>query len=541
MGILATVLFLILILTIGFVYNNWTLSFLIFVMTSFFAILLAQSNIEEVIKQWSERRCDIEIMVTAHLFKPKDDVRTGGEFAAENFQFCVRKTFRQIITTALIPVFMMLNQQLDVTESINEVLNRFRVMMANLIDGFMKLLDPFFKRFKTTGNQFAVNQMKFLSAMGRAFGITQAALYIGMSLVTAIENFIHFVIRVVLIIMYIILGLMILIWFLILPVFVVIILTCQTIGNSPFGYLSKDVCGELCFDPQTRIQLKDGTIKSIGDCSVGDIFEDGTVIEGVLQVNGEKEQMYSLDGIRVSGAHLVWSEEEEEWISVAEHPDAQTSFAKCPILICLRTSTRIIPLRGLQTTWNFRDWEELPMNLPTSDTIWDFLVSEILNEKPNQGSTPEEIPLLRSICKVLYKTGEMRHLSEVSIGDCIYSSEGFTKVTGIYKGEAEFSADITDGVWLQELGSLDWRHSSLKTQERSKQKGIHLTTESGCFWIQTNDVSGFVRDFTEVGVKNLPLTYNYTRKLLKKSFSREESCVSDSLSQVLLSCSQPIF
>jgi hypothetical protein len=541
MGILATFFFLILILTIGFVYNNWSLSFLIFVMTSIFATLLAQSSVEEIIQQWDKRRCDIEIMMTAQLFKPKDDPRTGGEFASENFQFCVKKTFREIITLALTPVFMMLNQQLDVTESINEVLNRLRVMMANLMDGFLKILEPFFLRFRTTGNQFAVNQMKLLSAMGRAFGITQAALYIGMSLVITIENFVQFVIRVVMIIMYIILGLMVLIWFLILPVFIVIIITCQAIGNSPFGYLSKDVCGELCFDPRTRIKLKDGTVKPIGQCELHDMFEDGTVIEGILHVDGTKEQMYSLDGIRVSGAHLVWSTYTDEWIPVQEHPDALPSFQRCPTLVCLRTSTRNIPLEGLTSKWFFRDWEELPIHLPRTDTIWDFLVSEILNETANTGPVPTEIPLLKPSCQVMYKTGEMRSISEVRIGDSIYCSQGFTRVTGLYKGHAEFSNEFTDGLWFQELGETSWRHPSLATSSGTPEIGFHLTTESGCFWIQTKSISGFVRDFTEVGVDQLPLTYRYTRELLKKSFSREESCVSVSLSQASLSCSQPIF
>jgi hypothetical protein len=539
MGILASALFLILILTIGFVYNNWTLSFLIFGLTSIFGVMLLQSNVEEIIQQWSERRCDFEIMVTAQLFKPKEDERTSGEFAADNFTFCVKKTFKQIITTMLIPIFMLINQQLDVAESVNEVLNRLRVMIAKLFDGFMKLLDPFFNRFRTTGNAFAVNQMKILSAMGRAFGITTASVYLGMSLLTAIENFIHFVIRVVLIIMYIILGLMIFMWFLILPVFVVIIITCQVLARSPFGYMSEDVCGELCFDPRTRIQCKDGIQKSIGDCKVGDIFEDGTVIEGILHVSGEKETMYSLDGILVSGAHLVY--ESGEWIPVQAHPDAVPSFVRCPSLICLRTSTRTIPLEGLQKKWSFRDWEELPTNLPSSDTIWDFLVSEILNESAPNQSTPSEIPLLKSTCQVMYKTGEFRNLDEVKIGDTLYSSEGFTKVTGIYTGQAEFSSDFTDGIWYQGLGETKWKHPLPSSTEKKSLQGIHLLTESGSFWIQTKNLSGFVRDFTEVGLANLPLTYTFTRKLLKKSLSREESCVSDSLSQVLLSCSQPIY
>ena len=542
MGILASGLFILLLLIIGFVYNNWTLSFIIFGLTSTFAILLAQSNIEEIMKHWPQRRCDLEIMVSAQLYKPKDDMRTSGEFAAENFTFCTKKTFQTIINTLLIPVFMLINQQLDVAEAVNEMLNRIRIMITNLFDGFQKILDPFFKRFRMTGNAFAINQMKFLSAMGRAFGISQAVLYLGMSLVTSIENFVQFVIRVIMIIMYIILGLMILIWFMILPVFALIIITCQVIGNSPFGYMVEDVCGEMCFDPKTLIRGKDGKVKKLGECRLGDTLQDGTVIEGILKVKGEKEQMYTLDGILVSGSHLVWHDEADEWIPVKEHPDAVPSFQRCPILICLRTSTRNIPLVGLQKEWLFRDWEELPLELPTSDAVWDFLVSELLNEKAPTQTPPQEIPLLKPSCQVMFQTGEFRTLAEVSIGDLIYSSKGFTKITGIYHGQAEFSECFTDGIWFQEEGEPTWNHPKGTAGDKKgwKAEGIHLTTESGSFWMQSKNLSGFVRDFTEVGSENLPLTYNFTRKLLKKSFSREESCVSDSLSQVLLSSWQPI-
>ncbi len=142
----------------------------------------------------------------------------------------------------------------------------------------------------------------------------------------------------------------------------------------------------------------------------------------------------------------------------------------------------------------------------------------------------------------MYKTGELRSIAEAQIGDMLYTSEGFTKVTGIYKGEALFEKDtwLTDGLWIKDLVGGTWKHPSSQNKEKLLQKGFHLTTESGSFWVQTKDFSGFVRDFTEVGANNLFLTYNYTRALLKKSMNREESCVSDSLSQVLLSSSQLI-
>jgi len=512
---------------------------MIMILSGIFAGLLAQSDVEGIKSEWSTRRCDLSVMVTAQLYKPADDVRSGAEFAAENFNFCVKSIFVKTIEMFLTPVYAMIGQQMDVVESVGEMLNKLRAIQASFLRGFNKILDPVFNRFRNTGSQFTVTYQKFLSAMGRAFGITQAILYIGMSLVLAVENFVHFVINVVLIIMYIILGIMIILWFMVLPVFGLIILTCQTIGNSPFGYLSRDVCGELCFDPKTKVRLANGRIKTFEDLQVGDTFEDRTQIEGILRVKGDTEPMFTLDGIRVSGAHLIWFEEGKEWIPVSQHPSATLSLQSCPLLICLRTTTRNIPLQGLTRSWTFRDWEELPVDLECADGLWDSLVQAILNEKKSEMDTPTEYPMLRDSCEVLYKTGEIRRISEVKIGDSVYSSKGFTTVTGIYLGEASFSEgeQYTNGVWLQSLGAKDWIHpnATSKTSEQ-KEIGFHLTTESGCFWIQTKQFSGFVRDFTEVGTHNLFLTYSYTRKLLKKSFSREESCVSDSLSQVLSSC-----
>ena len=555
MGVLAPLGFIVLLLTIGFRYNNWTLSFVVFLLSSVFAILLGVSNIEEVKKAWNERRCDIDILVTAQLYKPADDTRTGGEFAAENFNFCVKSIMLTVLSMALSPIYTLLNQQLDLADSVADIFNRMRLLQANFMNGFTKLLDPFFKRFKTTGSQFGVTYQKMLSAMGRAVGITQAILYIGMSLVLAIENFVHLVINVIMIVMYIILGLMILLFFMIIPVFGIIINTCMIIGNSPFGYLSEDVCGELCFDPTTRVRLQNNIIKPLKDCVIGDVFDDGTEtetgtrIEGILEVAGDKEPIFVLDGIRVSGAHLVYFEEKKSWIPVAHHPNASLSLQPCPRLFCLRTSTRNIPLEGLQKSWRFRDWEELPTNLPHVDTVWDFVVSEILNGKPQDTSVgvhvhvPTEHPLLRKGCQVMYKTGEMRDVGEIRIGDEIYSSVGFTKVTGLYKGEAEFAKDsfYTDGIWMKGITENEWKHPHDLSKEVNLERGFHVTTESGCFWIQTKDFSGFVRDFTEVGTHNLFLTYPYTQQLLKKSFNREESCDSVSLLQGLLSSLQPIY
>jgi hypothetical protein len=529
--------FILFLLILGYAFQAWSLVGVILTLTLGIAGILSFTQVEEVKGNWKMRRCDLDVMIAAQLYKPGDDPRSGGEFATDNFSFCMRSLFESIVAALLTPIYNILGKQLDVAKIIEESINTLRGFQSIFINAFMNILEPFLKRFGHVATQFGLTFERLLTAINRVGGIAVSSLYMGMSLTIGIENFVAFIVKVVMIILYIILGLMILIFPLILPVFGLIIFTCQMIGNSPFGYMVGDTCGELCFNPATPIRLASGKLMSMKDLAVGDLLEDEGRVEGVLHVNGLKEPMFHLHGVHVSGAHLVWYQ--NEWISVAEHPEAVPSSRRCDTLICLRTSTRNIVLRGLEDQEIvFRDWEELPADLPSADSIWETLVSSLLNNKPST-DVPNEHPMLHGHCEVLLRTGERIPLQGVRIGDELYSNNGFTRVVGVYTGEATYAGWGTDGLWVQHIGEKEWNHPPLLPGPL--QPGYHLLTESGCFWIQTKEFSGFVRDFTEVGAENLFLTYSYTRKLLKKSFSREESCVSDSLSQVLLSSLQPIY
>ena len=219
MGILASLGFFTLLLFLGFRYNSWNLAVLVLLLTGVFAGILSYSNLDEIKRNWNERRCDLEVMVTANLYKPSDDTRSGSEFAGENFQFCTRKIMQDLLKVFLIPVYGILGQQVDIVENLNDAMNRLRVMQATFMKGFTNIMTPFTKRFQETGTEFTIKYQKFLMAIGRAMGITQAILYIGMSMVLAVENIIHLVINVTMIVMYIILGFMIFLFFFIFSFF----------------------------------------------------------------------------------------------------------------------------------------------------------------------------------------------------------------------------------------------------------------------------------------------------------------------------------
>ncbi len=524
------------VLILGFGLNGWTLGLLILGFTVGLSFLMVAIDIEEIKKNWKDRRCDIDILLTSFLYKPSSDPRPTSAFVGENFDFCMRQGIQDVLKVMLTPLLGALGKELEVTTVLMQTMNQLRNLKALMWTSFMSFIEPFYQRFMRVGMAFSQNFQRYYSAMRRVGGIAVATLYMGLGIITSMENFVKFVINVVLIIMGIIAAAFVVLFFGLIPFLFILITTVIVLSEG--GVKTGGLGSVFCFEPSTKIRTQDGSEKAIERLSVGEILEDGSKVEGVLRVNRSHEQMYSVQGIVVSGSHLMWCEEEEDWIQVSDSPFARPCSATPEFLVCLRTSTRTIPLRdSFGTMWTFRDWEELPLNVPESDTLWNYLVSKILNTKNSE--TPKEDPLCGPRCRVTLKTGEKIPISMCRIGDSIYSESGFTKVLGIYEGEAALSgpACLSDGVWIQSV--KEWSHPSSKATVL--QRGFHLVTESGTFWIDSENHSGFIRDFTEVGLENLPLTYPFTHALLKKSLRKEELCVPVSLSQAFLSYSQPIY
>lgn len=538
MSIVLFLVFLLGIVVLGFGLNGWTVAAIILMLTAGLSILMTGIDIQATKENWNEKRCDLDTMLLGFLYKPSDDSRGAAAFATDNFQFCVGKSFQDLLLVLLTPLLSVLSKEFQALNGLQDVFNGIRTTRGNMVQGFQKLFEPIWQRFFRVGMLFSQNYQRLASAFERVSGIALATAYMGIGVNVILNNFISFVIKVVLTVLGIIIALFAILFIPLLPLLGFLAKTVNDLDAAGFGdFLPKGARRVFCFDPETPIRLQSGQTKAIKELILGEILEDGGSIEGILETDGQGEELFTLKGILVSGTHLVWSDAKQEWVAVRDHEDARRTTCTRSRLLCFRTSTRTIPLRDWRgTLYVFRDWEELPPSL-ISDKVWDFLVSEILNQSPLQTPPPTDDPLLGSQCGVLLKTGEQLPMDKIQIGDTIYSESGFTKVLAVYRGLATLpsATSFSDGVWLRQSTNQQWTHP-LK-QEGTVQQGVHLVTDSGTIWIQTENYSGFLRDFTEVGIDQLELTYPYMKALLKKSSSKEEQCVQDSLSRAFLSYS----
>jgi len=475
-----------------------------------FGIILGSSTRLDVMAHWSERRCDLDVMISAFMYKPDEIKESAFQFAGDNFKFCIGQMTTDYLNTVFAKMFAVLQQQMGAADIMTNVMNSLRSSLADIFKPFSKMMDRFWNKFKQIGALSSRVFQQLYMAMKKAAGITIASLYLAISLQVSFMNGIDLVIKIIMIVLYIMLALAIIFFLPLLPVMVFVLMATGGI-ESAFPGRTGGMGALFCFAPNTRVLTSYGEY-NIQDLAIGQILADGSTVEAVIELPGSSEPLYLIDGIYVSGGHRVWSYFKNKFISVKDHPFAEKSTLVVNTVWTLITSSREIPVKGLTRVVRFADWEELP-DSPAYSKGWDSIVRKIINPRDFMQlyPVPKCPPCLDPDIRVKKSQGGYVPLKTIQRGDWILSNTGWTKVVGICYREVDGGIGakgdrITDGIWILEDNL--WKHPTGKMDSK-KWTGIQLVTESGCFYIKwSNSELELVRDFTEVGSQNLQKSYD---------------------------------
>jgi hypothetical protein len=137
--------------------------------------------------------------------------------------------------------------------------------------------------------------------------------------------------------------------------------TMQSTWNGPSGQLVRAL--GKCFDPETKVKLKNGSIKAMKDIDLGDILENGSIVESVMKIDNKREviPLYLIKGegvnkenIYVTGSHLVFNSATNQFCKTEDYFKAQISDKCVDYFSCLITSDHKIQI-GNEVFW---DWED---------------------------------------------------------------------------------------------------------------------------------------------------------------------------------------
>jgi hypothetical protein len=137
--------------------------------------------------------------------------------------------------------------------------------------------------------------------------------------------------------------------------------TMQSAWNGPSGQMVRAL--GKCFHPETNIKLKNGDVIQIKDINLGDILEDGSIVEAIMKIDNKRnpEKLYCIKNqginnadIYVTGSHLVYDNSHNDFIPVKNYGCASEVNNNIEWFSCLITNTHKIKI-GNEIFW---DWED---------------------------------------------------------------------------------------------------------------------------------------------------------------------------------------
>jgi len=348
----------------------WAL-FTILMAIGIYVALEQSSRLADIGENWSEHRCEPQMMLLAGLF---------GHDVNENFQFCLQQIIQEQTKGVTGPFAQGMGGFTSVLMNLMNSANSFRTMLATLVGGVIKIVSEFKARMTALMGRVKMTASRMKAMMFRIYGTMFAVIYMGLSAQTGIANF-----------------------------------------GDTFIFKFIDT---FCFPPEQPVMLEGsrGTFTCpIASVKVGDILKGGHRVESIYRFAAEGQSMVRLKGVLVSSNHFV--QFKSRWVMAKDHPDAQAaeSWSGGPTrpLVCLTTHDHIIPIDD----YIFADYDETE----EGNAVTQAWVASSLNGKQATHMYESYEIGSPSDTKVLTLKG-LTALKDIQLGDMITAT---SKVVGI--------------------------------------------------------------------------------------------------------------
>ena len=290
--------------------KNWlfffyiNLAFIIYIIFVFYL-----SSIQEIKDNWAQYRCNPMYMPLS------DDME-------KDFVYCIQNIQTNFMGSLLQPITYVTSSLSNSLSSFGDDINMVRAMFDKIRTFTSSIIQSVFGVFLNLIIEFQKIIISIKDLMGKTIGMMVTILYI-------IDGSIK---------------------------------TMNSTWNGPPGQIVRTL--GKCFHPDTKVKLIDGIIKSMKDINLGDILENGSVVETLMSIDNSKRDipLYIIknggvenEDIYVTGSHLVYDETKKHFIRVENYTKAELQTAiSSDRFSCLITSDHQIKI-GKETFW---DWED---------------------------------------------------------------------------------------------------------------------------------------------------------------------------------------
>ena len=398
-------------------------------------------NLQLNLGEWAKIRCQPHMIPLAGLF---------GQSVNENFEFCLQQIIQEATAGITGPFTAGMFGFTTILENLMKSANSFRVMLATLVGGIVKIINEFKARMTAMMGRVKLTAGRMKTLMYRVYGTMFAVIYMGISAQTGISNF-----------------------------------------GDTFIFKFIDT---FCFPPEQRIMLESGESFPISEIIVNDILKGGHRVESIYKFAADGQEMVELTDVQVSSNHFI--QYNGKWIMAKDHPDAvpieDWSGGLTRPLYCLTTHDHKLPIGS----YLFSDYDETD---EANEETQKWVSVSLNGRKIEESYESYEIGLPPT---TMVKTlGGYKPLYKIKLGDKITEHD---TVVGIQVSETDEFCILPNNQRIAK-GSLIWNkkksqwlraHTMYPSTESANSEVIALFVSPGAKYEILGD--HVIRDAMEV-------------------------------------------
>lgn len=348
----------------GSVFITFITLIIFFVLISYFQVMNHTKPIKD---NWIKERCNPMVIPFAGLIN-KDPHLSTAEFTGKNFTNCTTNILINIVHDFLKPIGyvadIIKNSVKDVSKDINMVRKKISDMLGEIADIDKEIMGRILNFLMPL--HLMMIKIKDILMKSQAGLITTLYSVIGayLGLKTFVGAFISILIAGLIILTGIIVVLLIFFFTIPLAIPLLIVYTAVAVPlviiiaeMSKILHMTKASVPPKprCFDKNTKIKKKDGSICKISNIKLGDELINGAIVTAVCKLSTHDITMYNYNNIIVSGNHNILTKD-GIWKPINKlYLSKKIEYYTEPYIHCLNTTTKTIPIENSI----FADWDDI--------------------------------------------------------------------------------------------------------------------------------------------------------------------------------------
>ena len=352
--------------------NDFFIAFFLVIIT-FYVVMYYNilNNIQPIKDDWANQRCSPSVIPFAGIINKPDD-ETNLAYTSSNFSYCIQNILEEVAQYALLPIYYSVSLVTAVYEDAISAINTIRDKINSIRDSITEEGEDLNNRALNIMIPIVTLIKKVSSIAGKIQGTLVSGLYTAYGGFITAESTALFIYEVVVNIMYIIAAFIVTCFsvgwlfppvlatglsaasylaILMIPLIVMVVIMNNLLNAA--NLKAPPSIPSYCFAGDTDIETKDGIIK-IKDLKLGTKLIDGSIITAVMKCLNDKQNIYTINNIKVSGNHKIF-DNKNGWINVKYHNNSQRINYNEEFIYCIGTDTKIIKIDN----YIFSDWDEI--------------------------------------------------------------------------------------------------------------------------------------------------------------------------------------